>query len=333
MNKKLVFVVSFILFTLSLACAMPYTIMGNINAPDAYILPNKMVDVGFINYFAYDAMVETDADEDTLSTSISDQVDDIDFGGYLRYGLMDRAEVALYYASTAGLYGEAKVRLIVETESLPALSIGVANLFSEVDDTDKNEVDEFPDRQDYIKNSPYIVVSKSLVIVTGIPGFDYLETSFHGGIGTRRFAGKGSLTENASGLFWSTDIKPSKYWGMNIEFDSQNINIGANVYYKNFALRVGMYELEDYFGIKGDKSSNIFAANLVYTLDQFSDIKISEQRNKVIAPKAITSTTAKPSPQSYEEGSNPLREELELIRQRRKQAEKELEEIRKLLQD
>jgi chaperonin cofactor prefoldin len=37
--------------------------------------------------------------------------------------------------------------------------------------------------------------------------------------------------------------------------------------------------------------------------------------------------------ETYDEDSNPLHEELEQIRQRRKQAEKELEEIRKLLQE
>jgi hypothetical protein len=120
-----------------------------------------------------------------------------------------------------------------------------------VSDFDKTEVSEenyeFTDPGDYISNSPFLVISKSLVIITGIPVMDYLETSFHFGMGQRRFQGKGEIVKDFAGVFWGMDIKPSRYWGFDLEWDSQNINFGLNGFYKNFTLRAGMYEMEDFF--------------------------------------------------------------------------------------
>ena len=130
------------------------------------------------------------------------------------------------------------------------------------------------------------------------------------------------------------DIKPSRFWGFDLEWDSQNINLGLNGFYKNFTLRAGMYEVEDFMGVKGDMGSKKYAINLKYTIDKFSELKATEKRAKTVGvqQRAIQKVTPADE-ETYDEDSNPLHEELEQIRQRRKQAEKELEEIRKLLQE
>ena len=83
--------------------------------------------------------------------------------------------------------------------------------------------------------------------------------------------------------------------------------------------------------MKGESSSTKLAINLKYTLDKFSELKAADKRMKTVAPRTIHRT--KPGVEEYDEGTNPLMDELEQIRKRRKQAEKELEEIRKLLQE
>ena len=328
MKKWVLLLISILcLFNITLF-SMPYSALGNINIPDAYVLPHKMVDISYTNYFVGNGQVNGE-DEDMY-----------DFAASVRFGLFDRGELDIVYTSTADIYGNLKFRLINESETLPALSFGIINLFSSVSDYDleeeiAGELDyDFTDPVDYISNSPFLVLSKSLVIITGIPAMDYLETSFHFGMGQRRFQGKGDFVKDFAGVFWGMDIKPSRYWGFDLEWDSQNINLGLNGFYKNFTLRAGMYEIEDFLGIKGDDGSNKFAVNLKYTLDKFSELKASEKRKKTVGVQHRTMQKVTPNTEdTYGEDSNPLHEELERIRQLRKQSEKELEEIRKLLQE
>ena len=333
MKKRFLFLISVLCFLSITLWSMPYSTMGNINIPDAYILPHKMVDFSLTNYFIGDGVT-------ALKEGVLPQDNMYDFSGSIRFGLFDRGELGIVYTSTAGVFGNLKFRIINETETLPAISFGITNLFSsmsnyELADEFNGELgQDFTDPQDYISNSPFIVVSKSLVIITGIPVMDYLETSFHFGMGTRRFYGKGYLVRDFAGVFWGIDVKPSRFWGVDLEWDAQNINIGLNGYYKNFTLRAGMYELEDFFGIKGDLGSKKYAVNLKYTLDKYSELKASEKRKRTSSVQQRAIKRVSPSGEEvYDEDSNPLRDELEQIRQRRKQAEKELEEIRKLLQE
>ena len=328
MKKRVLLLVAILILCNIALFSMPYSALGNINIPDAYVLPHLMMDVSYINYFVVDGVVPSLEGED---------YNDYDLGASLRFGLFDRGELGIIYTNTAGIMGNLKFRLINETETLPAISFGMLNLFSNVNDMDKVELaeeHEFTDPVDYISNSPFLVISKSLVIITGIPVMDYLETSFHFGMGQRRFQGKGEVVKDFAGVFWGMDIKPSRYWGFDLEWDSQNINFGLNGFYKNFTLRAGMYEMEDFFGIKDEYSSKKYALNIKYTIDKFSELKASEKRKKTVATqhRAMQKVTPK-NEETYDEDSNPLHEELEQIRQRRKQAEKELEEIRKLLQE
>lgn len=317
----------FLLLLLVLASSMfaiPYTSMGNVNIPDAYVLPNMMMDISFTSFLTSNGVVQGDPEP----------YDAFDYAGNFRIGLFDKAELGVVYTSTAGVLVNFKLKLISETEVLPAFSFGMLNLFSEVTDpgtNDFSDIYEYPDPVDYVRYSPFLVLSKSTVIVTGIAGMDYLETTIHAGMGARRFRGRGNINTYVNGLFGGLDLKPSKYWSVDGEIDGQDVNIGLNFFFKNFTLNACVFRLED---LASGKLGEKFAFNLKYTLDAFSELKIDERRTKASTSRYIQNRAVPGSGSYYEQGgTNLLQEELEQIRQRRKQSEKELEEIRKLLQE
>ncbi|MBC8416131.1 MAG: hypothetical protein H8E11_06850, partial [Candidatus Cloacimonetes bacterium] len=204
MKKPILYLICVILFYSVALFSMPYTTMGNINIPDAYVLPHMMIDLSYTNYF--------------VSDDPNPDYDGYHYAGNLRIGLFDRAEIGLVYTNTAGVYGNLKVRIISETETLPALSFGILNLFSSVSDFEKTDVPEeydFTDPIDYIKNSPYLAVSKSLVIITGIPIMDYLETSFHFGWDREDFWVKARLLR-ASAVFSGVSVSKLPVTGASI---------------------------------------------------------------------------------------------------------------------
>ncbi len=101
----------------SIMFAMPYSTMGNINIPEAYILPHKMVDLSFTNYFIGGGLIEGDVG------TIKDNLYDV--SGSVRFGLFNRAEVGIVYTSTTGVFGNLKIRIINETDKLPVISFGI----------------------------------------------------------------------------------------------------------------------------------------------------------------------------------------------------------------
>ena len=334
MNKILLVIISILLC--SSVFAIPYAVLGNINVPDAYILPAKMVEFSLVNYIVSDGTVYG-----TATQADPRNADGYDYAGAISYGFINRAELGLVFSGHENIFGNLKIKLLTESEKIPQISFGVENIGSKVENFDEaySYNYDFTDPRDYIKNSPYIALSKSALLLTSIPQFKNLESTVHFGIGTRRFKGTRSITKNFSGAFGGIDLKPTRNISFNLEFDSQNLNLGANIYYKNFTVRGCIYRLEDLF--KDNKSANYgqkFAIGIKYTMDTFSDLKTSQKdgylKSSVPPPapnRKITKTL--PETQTIEYDSNPLLEELKQIRERRKQAEKELEEIRRLLQE
>ena len=337
MNKILLILVGLIL--VSTAFAMPYAVLGNINVPDAYILPNKMVEFSLVNYFIGDGTIR--GVTDSVSNSFKNP-DNYDPAFAVSYGFMDRAELGLVISKHKIYYGNLKIKILSESEKIPQISFGFENLGSKVENFDtsyptKNY--DVTDPRDYIKNSPYFVISKSALLLTGIPQLKNVESTVHFGIGTRRFKGTRKIVKNFSGMFGGIDFKPSRNVSFNLEFDSQNLNLGGNLYYKNFTFRGCIYRLEDFLKKKDDLNhGEKYALSIKYTLDTFSDIKASQKEGvgtTTVPPvqrKIVKTLPQTQAPQQNYE-TNPLLEELKQIRERRKQAEKELEAIRKLLQE
>lgn len=321
---KKIIILFFILCFYTGIFAIPYTVLGNVNTPDAYVLPHLMAEINYTSYFVNDEPAFGD--------------DDIHYaqGGAISMGILNRGELAVVAASEDNYYCNAKVKLFTETPQYPSLAIGVDNMFTRFSDKGDNQtVGDLPDRDDYIKNSPYFVLSKSTLILTDIDFMRELETVFHFGVGARKYHGKGSTTKHAGGFFGGIDFRFSEIIGSNIEFDSRNINLGVDIFYQNFTFRAGLFEVEDYFKIKGENSGYKFAINLKYTLDAFSDVKA---KNKDRMFESNTSTGRTRAYQSFKDNkqpvsNDPVLEELKKISERRKKAEKELEEIKKLLEE
>lgn len=295
--------------------AIPYTTMGNVNIPDAYCLPHLMMEISYINNFSQDVPV----------SGSPEKYNDYDFATQLRLGLFDRVDLGFVYASTAGYLSNLKIKIMDETERLPAFSCGLLNLFSEVADTeDKSSpaLYDYPDYIDYIKYSPFGVISKSVVMVTGVSSFEYIEATFHLGMGARRFRGRGESSRYASGIFVGAELKPARFLKLYGEIDGQNANLGMDIILGNLTIGGAIYRLEE---LVKTQDAQRYAINISYTLDSFSEIKASEKRRKISYGNYLNS-------RPYNEGES-LEDELERIRQRRLQAEKELEEIRKLLQN
>lgn len=341
MNKLIIIFIA--LMAITSLCAIPYAVLGNINMPDAYVLPNKMIEISYTNYIIADGQILEEPGGDYESI----EADPYNFSVSMSVGLLDRLEVGLVAAKEEEdiMYGNLKLNLYNETEKFPAVSIGIENLFSDVQMRDDDELymvgTGFSDPQDYIKNSPYISASKSTLLLSDVPYFEHLETTIHFGMGLRRFEGLRETVKQLHGFFGGVDLKPSKYVSFNGEVDSQNLNLGINLYYKNFTVRSCIYRLEDMFKENdNDQYGQKFAVGIKYTLDSFSEVKAADKNKSFqynVSPKvkkrSLSKSLSEAEAAESTEETNPLLEELRLIRERRKQAEKELEEIRKLLQE
>lgn len=302
----------------SVLTAIPYTAMGNVNIPDAYCLPHLMMEFSYVNLFT----------EDGTYPGATEPYDKYDYAGVYRIGLFNRLDLGFVYTSTAGFLSNIKVKVTDESEIFPAFAVGCLNMFSEVSDGGGKFISteyKYPDGIDYVKFSPFGVMSKSVIMVTGMNSMQYLEATFHLGMGARRFRGRGDYSSYATGIFMGMEIKPARWIGFGGEIDGQDANLHLNINIKNLTIGCGVYHFEDLINKSlGDK----FAINLSYTMDSLSEIKASDKKRQV----PISSYSNNKFYNGEGEGES-LEAELEKIRERRKQAEKELEEIRKLLQE
>ncbi len=90
--------------------SIPYAVLGNINIPDAYVLPNKMMEFSFTNYFvlagtSYAEMAQDGADAiggaDGYNLSFSASV-----------GLFDRFELGFVATNYDLYFGNAKLKIV-----------------------------------------------------------------------------------------------------------------------------------------------------------------------------------------------------------------------------
>ncbi len=253
------------IFIVSSISAIPYTCQGGINIPKAYVLPSGMFDIAYTMYGVRD---NDGFQNDKLN---------IMHAGILNIGLFDLGEIGIVAMSRNVYYGNCKIKILQEKLEIPALAIGVENIFSKFDFEDQNLFAEgLPDRNDYTKNSPYIVASKSALLLTDIGWMSQVELVLTVGVGWRKFHAKGNLVKIATGRFWGLDVRLSDRFGFNFEFDAHNFNTGLSVFYKNLELNAGIFELEDYWGMKGGEHFYKFAFNIKYTFDNLSEVKINK---------------------------------------------------------
>ncbi|RLC53924.1 MAG: hypothetical protein DRH79_02245, partial [Candidatus Cloacimonadota bacterium] len=93
----------FVLVAASALLAIPYTAMGTINIPDAYVMPHMMMDISTTGLMTADGYLEQKEgilDPDRGPGAYSE----LDYAGNLRIGLFNKAELGIVYTSTAGVF-------------------------------------------------------------------------------------------------------------------------------------------------------------------------------------------------------------------------------------
>ena len=371
----LIFVVLLLLATLN---GVPFTSMGGFNIPSARVLPHKMMEVSVIGSGGQGLNGFEKETTETGGTVFDADQYDVTFAGMLNIGLYDRVEIAAIYDANHEVLANLKIQLFNETESRPAIAFGINNLFSPIKDfrdwDDEEMIDEdywvvdengpyaymhpgdtlatrysinedyqYQDIDDYIENSWYFVISKS-VVWADVPflqslGIDYLESVMHLGLGQGKFVGNVDFSKKFNGLFGGIEAKISDKFSAFAEIDGHNLNIGGSVSVKKLTVSAGMYRLEEVFNdVSADPK---FALSVKYAIDAWSELKYDERNHIERTGTGTTSSvpsgrrTVRQGKKEVQEqtGANPLLQELEAIRAKRKEAEKELEAIKSLLEE
>ncbi len=316
--KRAVLLCILMYILLSSLFAVPYTTIGQLRVPDAYVLPHKSAELSFTNYLRRE---KSDFDDLPPYEYIP--------MGMVNIGLFDRIGVGAWAGDNIG-FVNVKVKIIEETQSIPQVSVGVDNLFSPVrEDANKIKPGEDyydnPDRTFYEKNSPYLVFSKASVI-RGMSGLPLLETFFSLGVGRNRFKGQVSIAKRFEGIFGSVTIKPAKNMSLTFENDGANINLGVQYSYQKFSFKISYVGLEE-------QENNRIGLGISYLFDKYAD-----SRRKIYDPNSNTSLKESELLKSQLTGkdanvNSDLLDELKKLRDQREQAQKVLDDLKNQLQD
>lgn len=319
---KRIYLIVLVMFFICSLLAAPFTSLGSaIRTPNGYVVPHTQFTGTLAAY-------SRDNGEGELESR---------FVGAISGGLWDRIEVGVVYTDDCdGLtFANAKVKIFEETAKFPAVSLGMDNIGSTVSrDADLNgESQKYGIYARYFeKNAFYAVATKSTVI-RGLPIFSYIETVATVGIGSeQKYQGVGDISKDIKGLFTSVLFRPNKWFGVIGEVDGSMVNAGIDVNYNDFALRVALTELDEYF--KGDRQSYDklnFTLALSYTFNDY--VKENKQPRIAGSNKEAIRGTRVITNQDQLGETDDLLNELRAIRERREKAQKELEEIRKILEE
>jgi hypothetical protein len=314
---RLIVLVTVLLMLVTSAIAVPYTTIGRLRAPDAYVLPHKSAEFTYISYLRRErSEFEYNTDYEYIPC------------GLINIGLFDRVGVAGWAGDDLG-FVDLKLKLIEETANIPQVAVGIDNLFSKVR---TNAVPipyadyPNPDKCFYEKNSPYIVFSKAMVI-RGMTSLPLLESVFSVGVGKNKFLGQDHTAKRFEGFFGSITVKPEKNTYLVIEQDGFNINLGIEYYHKNFGFKLSYVGLEE-------QENNRIGFAISYLFDKYAD----KRRKEISVPAEPISGRESELLESHMNGKDvdvnkDLLMELQKLREQREQAQKVLDELRKQLKD
>jgi hypothetical protein len=315
--KRLYALCLFLIILVTSLAAVPYTTIGRLRAPDAYVLPHKTVEFTYISYIRRESN-----DFENLPPYEYLPM------GFVNIGLFDRVGIAGWAGDGLG-FVDLKLKLLEETSSIPQVAIGIDNLFSPVR---TNSVlipyADFPnpDKGFYEKNSPYIVFSKAMVI-RGMTSLPLLESVFSFGVGKNKFKGQDEIAKRFEGFFGSLTVKPEKNTYLIIEQDGFNINLGAEYYYKNFGFKISYVGLEE-------QENNRIGIAISYLMDKFADKRRKElEPPETYLPQKESELLDTQMTGRDVDVNKDLLEELKKLREQREQAQKVLDELRKQLKD
>lgn len=318
--KKIVLSLVVLIVALTALNAVPYSTMGLLRSPDAYVLPNKAAEISFTNYLRRES-----------SSFTKDKPYEYVPMGMINVGILNRIELGGWAGDGLG-FANVKVKLIEETPSIPQVSVGVDNIFSPIreDATKLNPGDKYfgnPDNCFYERNSPYLVFSKSSII-KGMPKIDVLETVISVGVGRNKFRGQVPIAKRFEGIFASISVQPVKNLTLVAEDDGFNLNFGAQYFYKNFTFKVS------YVGVE-EQENNRIGLGITYLFDKYADPRqrpvLFMDETGTTNGKATSETVL--TPQEANSSNSDLLEELKKLREQREQAQKVLNELRNQLKE
>ncbi len=305
--KKIIFI-GLLLVVLIPLWAFPFGSYEGIRVPDATVMPHKMARLTFASYIVPDSNLKGDDYS-------------YNWGGAVNIGLFDYAELGLVGTGDEVYFGHLKLRVFRESLAMPDIAIGIDNLFSKVtaDNYRSNRFrNEIVDSANYRSNSMYLVVSKSTMI-REVGTIGNLPVRITLGAGTHRFVGTVPTSRKATGIFGSFILDPIPNMSVISEIDGHNFNFGLGYRYQNFSGKAIAYKIEEW-----DRRDPKFGFTLSYLFDKYAT---ATERSDTVAPVRIIDR----QPTGAREGAT--LDELQRIRRQRERAEKELEEIRRLLED
>jgi hypothetical protein len=308
--------VMLLLFASMRLAAFPLSRTGTINIPNAYTLPAWMVETSGVYRTLYK---ENNSEYEA------------DFAYGIQVSIFDRLEIGFTTYHDEMYYGNIKYQLVSETFNIPAVSVGVENILSEVKyfSPPEGHGSEMYNAHDYIRRSPYFVMSKSgLFMQEG----SEVQTEFHFGLGTRSFAYRSTNNQYFLGFFGGISIRPIENFVLISELRGADLNLGLAWRIGNLSLNLGLLQVEDII-LKEPLSVN---AVMGFTLcfDTFSQAKAKE---KIAHQRSAGDRYWQFLISEKEQIDNippemMLKMELEELYQRKEKLEEELEEINKILQ-
>lgn len=331
--KKSLILIFFIFLAISQLFAIPYTLQGNkINIPDAYILPHKMASFGM-------------AISPGVTNYTADGTNDIFFNAIanVNVGLYDRGEVGFVLNSYGLPYMNFKLQVLKESKSLPQLSVGLTNVFSPVCNANYAQYTDglVGSKDDLIKNSPYVVASKTAIMVSNIKGLEYIELAGFLGWGLRRFKGEGSLAKYMNGAFFGVELRPIRFLSLYTELDGENFSGGLNIHSRHFTYQLSVFRMEEALKFVLDQGSINIGLNIEYRMDKFSKEKISDRDDyysyyKTISPLIerrviVEDVLPEEDVSVYEE--LPMFDELQELKNKRQEKEEELARLKKIFEE
>ena len=206
----------------------------------------------------------------------------------------------------------AKYSMFSETDKLPAIAVGMNGI--------DGAIKKLIDSKASANWAPYFVLSKSFIVT--LPIVNTIQPTVHFGNGQRAgFHSFSPADKYFFGFFGALSIPVNDNITLTSEFRGANLNASGIYEWNKFAVKVGVVNFEEI--LMWDTNTGFtFFLNFKYRVDYFS--KQEKDRHQNTNFNIIPSTD--PSDQL-------LLDELRQIQEQRIQSEKELEELRKLLED
>jgi hypothetical protein len=283
-----------------LAGGLPFAHWGILDTPDASVLQHSQIVVGG-TFTAY-------------SFAAPDRTTESDFAlaAYAEGGLFNMGQIGVTYLGAGGLSGTARFLALREDVTTPGIAVGCENI------TGEQNYDFYSDAEDSLYDygesqnfSAYVVLSKGLTYVTGVP------VSVNLGYGIGRFKQKKDDTTDGirnpfPGIFFSLVFRPGADGMVAVEWDGRDLNIGGSYSINRYVtFQAAVAEVEQLLRSSDirdptDVMQNVkFAVGVEFTLGPFIS------RTQLEPTERLSDTANREALEALEEARRRAREEIQ----------------------